>query len=55
MNCPWCLDTRQRLYINHQWGEPDPVTGGKKLHLAHCFNEGCVDSYPRQKALYDRV
>ena len=29
--CPWCSDTRHRLYINHRWFE--------NRHMANCFNE----------------
>lgn len=34
VNCPFCNDTRQRLYINHRWFE--------HRHMANCFNEACM-------------
>ena len=46
VSCPWCTDTRKRLYINHRWGLKDPETGSLNLHLAHCFNEGCSAARP---------
>jgi hypothetical protein len=34
INCPFCNDTRQRLYINHRWFE--------YRYMANCFNEACT-------------
>ena len=31
--CPWCGDTRYRLFINHRWFE--------HRYMANCFNETC--------------
>lgn len=53
--CPFCSDTRFRLYIHHTWGLRDPVLGWPRLHLAHCFNEGCIRSIDRQQELRDEV
>lgn len=39
--CPYCLDTRFRLYISHRWGQRD-TTGRKMTFLAKCFNENCL-------------
>lgn len=36
--CPFCGDTRFRLWINHRWGVRDEL-GSLNLHLAHCYNE----------------
>jgi hypothetical protein len=56
ISCPYCKETRQRLYINHEWGEVDPETGWQNLHLAYCFNEqDCLMSEARQRELYHRV
>lgn len=41
VNCPFCNDTRKRLYVNHAYGEYDPVTGSTNYHLFYCFNERC--------------
>ena len=42
VNCPYCNDTRQRLYINHRWGVRDPQTGTRNRWLALCHNENCL-------------
>jgi len=34
VNCPFCNDTRQRLYINHRWLD--------YRYMANCFNESCT-------------
>lgn len=39
--CPYCNDTRHRLYINHRWGVYDKETKTKNYSLIHCFNESC--------------
>lgn len=41
VNCPFCNDTRGRLYVNHAYGEYDTKTRSHNYHLIHCFNEGC--------------
>ena len=41
VNCPYCSDTRHRLYVNHMYGKKDE--GGRRLRfLAICFNENCM-------------
>lgn len=40
--CPFCSDSRYRLWINHRWNTLDPVSGaafGKGLCI--CYNDGC--------------
>lgn len=49
VNCPYCSDTRKRLWVNHRFGTPDPVSGRPMLFLAHCFNELCMDDENRRK------
>jgi DNA polymerase I-like protein with 3'-5' exonuclease and polymerase domains len=41
VDCPFCGDRRQRLYVNHAYGQRDPKTGSSNDHLFHCFNEDC--------------
>lgn len=53
--CPYCNDTRGRLWINHLWGVADEVTGSKNLWAAICYNEGCLSVQGRPQELYDRV
>lgn len=53
INCPYCKESRQRLYLNHQWGEIDLQTGRRNLHLAYCFNNhDCLTSEANQQHLY---
>lgn len=40
--CCFCSDTRHRLWINHRWGQYDPIAGYNLHFLAHCFNENCL-------------
>jgi hypothetical protein len=42
VNCPFCNDTRQRLWVNHRWGVRDPRTGTRNRWLAICYNENCL-------------
>lgn len=39
--CPYCNDTRFRLYVNHMFGKQDR-TGRKMNFLAICYNEYCM-------------
>lgn len=41
INCPYCNDTRYRLYINHMFGQDDG-DGRPMNFLAVCYNEGCL-------------
>lgn len=52
--CPWCHDTRKRLWINHYYGQMGP-DNRPLIHLAHCFNDDCLASWERRKALADRL
>lgn len=43
--CPYCGDTRYRLYISHMWGSLIKTEYGTyqcSKHLMNCFNERCV-------------
>ncbi len=55
VNCPFCGDSRGRLWINHLWGAPDQTTGSKNLWLAICYNEDCLSNIGRPIELYDRL
>jgi hypothetical protein len=53
VNCPFCRDTRHRLWINHQFGMNDP-SGRPLYYLAVCYNDNCLaDFYNRQKLSRD--
>jgi hypothetical protein len=54
VNCPFCNDTRRRLWINHLWGHLDTY-GNRNLFLALCFNENCLDQPGAAWALYKQV
>jgi hypothetical protein len=55
VNCPFCHDTRHRLWINYRWGRYDEQSGTQNLWLCVCYNENCLNSYGMQKRLYDMV
>ena len=55
VSCPFCSDTRFRLYINHRWAERDPVTNDRNLFLAHCFNEHCFSTGETQWRLAEML
>ncbi len=42
VNCPYCGDTKFRLWVNHRWGVYDQRTGTCNRWLAICYNEGCL-------------
>jgi hypothetical protein len=53
LSCPYCYDTRYRLWVNHLWCTKDPLTGAPMRHLAVCFNEDCLHAH--YKEFEDRV
>jgi len=55
VSCRFCDDTRSRLYINHQYGVRDPVTGQDNQHLATCFNEDCLSDPKNRSLLFNLV
>lgn len=55
VNCCFCSDTRMRLYFSYLWGTRDERTGSQLLHLAHCFNEECVDTREKQLQLLNSL
>ncbi len=55
VNCPYCGDSRLRLWVNHLWGVANETTQRKNLWLAICYNEGCLAEPGRVQELYDRV
>jgi hypothetical protein len=54
LNCPYCSDTRYRLYINHRYGARTN-SGRKVTFLAYCQNENCLDQAENRDDLYDRL
>jgi hypothetical protein len=55
VDCPFCNDTRYRLWISHHWATRDRSTGSDNLWLATCFNEGCLITRDHQKQLHAMV
>ncbi len=53
-NCPFCGDTRRRLYVNHRWGAKDDQ-GNDNLFLCYCYNENCTSSLDGQLALKEMI
>lgn len=54
VSCPYCPDTRQRLWVNHMFGQPDPADTRRTLNwLAVCYNEGCLTEWARRIQLED--
>ena len=54
VNCPFCNDTRHRLWINHMFGAPDP-DGRRMSFLAYCYNEQCMNSFANRRRLLDLI
>jgi hypothetical protein len=52
--CPYCNDTRFRLYINHMWGHTDKL-GRRNLWMAICYNENCLAKFERVSDLMNRL
>ncbi len=55
VSCPFCNDTRHRLWIPYMWAEEDEETGRDNLHLATCFNEECLKEYDNREELREMV
>jgi len=43
--CPFCNDTRYRLYLNYEFGTSD-ASGKILLFASQCFNESCLQMTP---------
>lgn len=56
VNCPYCKDTRRRLYFNHRWGVYDHVVDDNNLWLVTCYNDSCISrDTSRYRELFKRV
>src|SRR4051794_21295697 len=55
VSCPFCGDTRRRLWIPYMWAEEDGETGRDNLQLAKCYNEECLRDPDNREALKDMV
>lgn len=55
VNCPFCTDTRFRLYVSHMYGQRDEF-GRKMTFLAICYNDtACMSKYANQLDLQDTL
>lgn len=41
VSCPYCNDSKFRLYVHHQWDQRDAY-GRPMRYLAYCFNADCL-------------
>jgi hypothetical protein len=55
ISCPFCGDTRRRLWINHMWGVRQGEGGSLNLFLAHCYNDNCLAKPGRAWSFYQEV
>lgn len=56
VSCPFCGDTRQRLYISAWWGVWDDVQQTTHFGLVRCWHQECFEENSNRKLqLWDRV
>lgn len=55
VNCPFCKDTRHRLWINYLYGSEYDKNRRSYTHLANCYNEGCINKPGRREQLEDLI
>jgi hypothetical protein len=54
-NCPYCLDTRKRLWINHRWGVGPDGDPDQMWWAAICYNDECLSKPGNLKSLRQTV
>lgn len=54
INCPYCNDTRHRLWVNHMFGKEDGH-GRRMTFLAVCYNEYCLDRHENREDFLERI
>lgn len=54
VNCPFCNDTRHRLWVNHMYGQTD-ANGRPMRFLANCYNENCLSNPEQWKRFNDAI
>lgn len=52
--CPYCHDTRHRLYVSHMWGKKDK-DGVPLTFLAVCYNEDCLGDADHRRDFFDKL
>jgi hypothetical protein len=53
VDCPYCGDTRKRLYVTYLFGMEDEETGLANTGNIHCFNEACHEDYTNRRELLE--
>ena len=54
VNCPFCKDTRKRLWINHKYGQYDNY-GHPMTFLATCYNDECLSVASNRSSLFNAI
>lgn len=56
INCPFCNDSRHRLWLPHRFGQPDPANHNRRGNFyGVCFNEDCLREPGNRDQLYMEV
>jgi hypothetical protein len=54
VNCPFCADTKHRLYVSYMYGQTHK--SGRRLYfLVFCFNENCLSRSDNLEEFEDRL
>ncbi len=54
VNCPFCGDTKKRLWVNHAYNQLD-ANGREMRFLATCYNENCLSDFEKWKRFNDVI
>ena len=54
VNCPFCNDTKHRLWVNHMYNQPD-ASGRSMRFLATCYNEDCLSDFENWRRFNDAL
>jgi hypothetical protein len=54
VNCPFCRDSRYRLWVNHLYGSDYENGRRSHTHLATCYNENCM-AQPGRRAQLEQL
>lgn len=55
VNCPFCGDNRNRLWLTHVYGQMLPGTPFRDINHGVCFNEGCLKNPEKRRRLADML
>jgi hypothetical protein len=56
VNCPFCTDTRHRLWVHHKFGMDEPWRSNRRMtYLAICYNENCLDDFKNVRELESKL